>query len=103
VLTPADFGSAATTGEAAARGTLASERFDLVLLDLGLPPGGPASLQGGGAVDGLSVLRELRELRARQDNTPVNVLTGRDAAGDRVKGLDRGPTTASSSLSKPRS
>ena len=73
---------------AAAQATLASERFDLVLLDLGLPAGrGPT---GGGAIapaDGLSVLRELR---ARNDDTPVIVLTARDGPGDRVLGLDGG-------------
>jgi two-component system, OmpR family, response regulator QseB len=69
---------------AAARATLASERFDLVLLDLGLPAGGPATAP---PADGLSVLRELRQ---RRDATPVIVLTARDAAGDRVKGLDSG-------------
>jgi two-component system OmpR family response regulator/two-component system response regulator QseB len=72
---------------AAARTTLASERFDLVLLDLGLPPGGPSAAAHAGAADGLSVLRELR---ARHDATPVIVLTARDAAGDRVRGLDSG-------------
>ncbi|HEY2928020.1 response regulator transcription factor [Piscinibacter sp.] len=61
---------------AAAQSTLASERFDLVLLDLGLPQG-----------DGLDVLRALR---ARQDATPVIVLTARDSLGDRVAGLDAG-------------
>ena len=71
---------------AAARGTLASERFDLVLLDLGLPAGGGVAAAAGPA-DGLGVLRELRE---RRDTTPVIVLTARDAAGDRVKGLDTG-------------
>ena len=60
----------------AAEGTLASERFDLVLLDLGLPGG-----------DGLDVLRALR---ARHDATPVIVLTARDGRGDRVAGLDAG-------------
>lgn len=60
----------------AAAGTLASERFDLVLLDLGL-----------GQADGLDVLRALR---ARDDATPVIVLTARDARGDRVAGLDAG-------------
>jgi len=60
----------------AADGTLASERFDLVLLDLGLPGG-----------DGLDVLRALR---ARHDATPVIVLTARDGRGDRVAGLDAG-------------
>ncbi|MEO8525726.1 MAG: response regulator [Caldimonas sp.] len=67
---------------AAADGTLASERFDLVLLDLGLPPG-----PGAGLVDGLAVLRAAR---ARHDATPVIVLTARDARGDRVAGLDAG-------------
>jgi two-component system, OmpR family, response regulator QseB len=70
---------------AAARATLASERFDLVLLDLGLPPGGGSG--AGEHADGLAVLRELRE---RGDATPVIVLTARDAPGDRVKGLDTG-------------
>jgi two-component system OmpR family response regulator/two-component system response regulator QseB len=69
---------------AAARATLASERFDLVLLDRGLPEGGSASTE---SIDGLQVLRELRE---RHDATPVIVLTARDAAGDRVRGLDSG-------------
>jgi DNA-binding response OmpR family regulator len=61
---------------AAAEGTLASERFDLVLLDLGLPQG-----------NGLDVLRGLR---GRGDATPVIVLTARDGPGDRVAGLDAG-------------
>ena len=60
----------------AAQGALATERFDLVLLDLGLPGG-----------DGLQVLRTLR---ARRDDTPVVVLTARDSTGDRVAGLDAG-------------
>jgi two-component system, OmpR family, response regulator QseB len=68
---------------AAARASLASERFDLVLLDLGLPAGGGRSEPA----DGLTVLRELR---ARRDATPVIVLTARDAPGDRVTGLDSG-------------
>jgi len=69
---------------AAARATLGSERFDLVLLDRGLPGSGAA---GAEPTDGLLLLRELRE---RRDTTPVIVLTARDAAGDRVKGLDSG-------------
>jgi two-component system OmpR family response regulator/two-component system response regulator QseB len=72
---------------AAARATLASERFDLVLLDLGLPSGGAGAMAVAGSADGLTVLRELR---ARADATPVIVLTARDGAGDRVKGLDSG-------------
>jgi two-component system OmpR family response regulator/two-component system response regulator QseB len=60
----------------AARQTLATEAFELVLLDLGLP-----------GLDGLAVLRDLR---ARHDRTPVIVLTARDALADRVAGLDSG-------------
>ena len=70
---------------ASARATLATERFDGVLLDLGLPPGPGA---GGTAEEG--GLAVLRELRSREDPTPVIVLTARDALGDRVKGLDAG-------------
>jgi two-component system OmpR family response regulator len=55
---------------------LHTDRFDLVLLDLGLP-----------RRDGIEVLRRLR---ARGDATPVLVLTARDAVGDRVAGLDAG-------------
>ena len=71
---------------AAAQATLATERFDLVLLDLGLPDSGAAGAParpGGG-------LAVLRGLRARPDATPVIVLTARDAPGDKVAGLDAG-------------
>jgi DNA-binding response OmpR family regulator len=64
----------------AAHAALASERFDLVLLDLGLPD---AERFGSG-------LDVLRALRARHDATPVIVLTARDALGDRIAGLDAG-------------
>ncbi|WP_418320020.1 response regulator [Piscinibacter sakaiensis] len=70
---------------AAGRASLASERFDLVLLDLGLPSGGPTAAASAG--DGLELLAELR---SRRDPTPVIVLTARDAPGDRVRGLDTG-------------
>jgi len=60
----------------AAQSALVAERYDLVLLDLGLPK-----------ADGLSVLRALR---ARRDHVPVLVATARDAVGDRVAGLDAG-------------
>jgi two-component system OmpR family response regulator/two-component system response regulator QseB len=60
----------------AADGTLTTERFDVVLLDLGLP-----------LRDGMDVLRALR---ARGDLTPVIVLTARDELGSRVQGLDAG-------------
>jgi two-component system OmpR family response regulator len=56
--------------------TLASEPYDLVLLDLGLP-----------RRDGLSVLRALR---ARGSAVPVLVATARDAVSDRIAGLDAG-------------
>lgn len=60
----------------AADAALAAERYDLVLLDLGLP-----------RIDGLQVLRRLR---GRRDSVPVLVATARDAVGDRVAGLDAG-------------
>ena len=55
---------------------LRSEHYDLVLLDLGLP-----------RRDGLDVLKAMR---ARKDDTPVLVVTARDAVGDRIAGLDAG-------------
>lgn len=64
----------------AAHSTLASERFDLVLLDIGLPQ---PELHGTG-------LDVLRALRGRRDSTPVILLTARDALSDRVAGLDAG-------------
>jgi DNA-binding response OmpR family regulator len=70
---------------AAAQSTLASERFDLVLLDLGLPPGRGDDVAVPGA--GLAVLRLMR---TGGDDTPVIVLTARDGPGDRVQGLDSG-------------
>ena len=69
-----------------ALGTLASERFDLVLLDLGLP----ASAAPGAETDPGGGLAVLRALRTRQDATPVIVLTARDGPGDKVAGLDAG-------------
>jgi DNA-binding response OmpR family regulator len=60
----------------AADSTLATERFDVVLLDLGLP-----------VRDGMDVLRAMR---ARGDHTPVIILTARDELGSRVRGLDAG-------------
>lgn len=55
---------------------LRSQRYDMVLLDLGLP-----------RRDGIEVLKALR---ARKDNTPVMVVTARDAVQERVAGLDAG-------------
>ncbi len=48
---------------------------DLVVLDLGLP-----------GLDGIDVARELR----RRDDTPILMLTARDAVESRVEGLDSG-------------
>ncbi len=49
---------------------------DAVILDIGLP-----------VIDGLEVCRRLR---AAGDDTPVLMLTARDAINDRVQGLDAG-------------
>ena len=64
------------TGCGAATAALATEPFDLVVLDLGLPDG-----------DGLDLLRRLRR-EGRE--LPVLVLTARDTVDDRVRGLDGG-------------
>jgi two-component system copper resistance phosphate regulon response regulator CusR len=55
---------------------LDAERFDLFLLDWMLP-----------ALSGLDVLRRMR---ARQDATPVIMLTARDAVADRTAALNAG-------------
>ena len=50
--------------------------YDLIILDLMLP-----------VIDGLTVCRELRR---RDDRTPILILTARDDIDDRVNGLDAG-------------
>ena len=65
----------AATGPAA-DAILATNEFDLVVLDLGLP-----------GLDGFEVLKRLRD---RRNRVPVLILTARDAVADRVKGLDLG-------------
>ena len=60
----------------AAETALRAERYDCVLLDLGLP-----------RKAGLDVLRGQR---TRGNDTPVVILTARDAVADRVAGLDAG-------------
>ncbi|HXZ53042.1 MAG TPA: response regulator transcription factor [Burkholderiales bacterium] len=67
-----------------ANSALASDSYDLVVLDLALP-----------GMDGLRVLRRLRDRRSR---IPVLVLSARDALEDRVAGLDEG---ADDYLTKP--
>ena len=62
----------------------AVESFDIILLDLVLPK-----------IDGLEVARQLRR---REQETPVLMLTARDALQDIVRGLDAG---ADDYLTKP--
>jgi two-component system OmpR family response regulator len=66
-------------GEAAVAAA-SQERFDLVILDIGLPQ-----------MDGFEVLRRLRAKQSDNGGpVPVLVLTARDAIEDRVRGLDLG-------------
>jgi DNA-binding response OmpR family regulator len=68
---------------------LESQRFDGVVLDLGLPP------TNGIDMDGIQVLRTIRQ---RLSNLPVLILTARDDIDDRVQGLNAG---ADDYLTKP--
>ncbi len=65
----------AGSGELALRAR-AEEHYDLIILDISLP-----------GIDGFEVLRQLRK---RQDNKSILVLTAHDAESDRVRGLDLG-------------
>lgn len=65
---------AATRAEA--RAMLAADSYDAVILDLGLPDG-----------DGLDLLREWR---GEGRETPVLILSARDAVSDRIQGLNLG-------------
>jgi len=67
-----------------ARAALATAEFDAIVLDLMLPDG-----------SGLDILRELRR---REDATPVLLLTAKDTVADRIGGLDTG---ADDYLGKP--
>jgi two-component system OmpR family response regulator len=69
---------------ARADAALATDAFDLAILDIGLP-----------VFDGLEVLRRLR---ARRSRLPVLMLSVRDGVEDRVAGLDGG---ADDYLTKP--
>lgn len=68
----------------AADNVVATEDYDIVVLDIGLPE-----------LDGFEVLRRLR---ARRKRVPVLILTARDALQDRIQGLDLG---ADDYLTKP--
>lgn len=72
----------ATLGHAAV--FLETARYDVLILDRGLPDG-----------DGLSLLAQLRALR---QSIPCMILTARDALDDRVNGLETG---ADDYLAKP--
>lgn len=69
---------------AAARDAVAEAPYDVVVLDLGLPDG-----------DGLELLREWRNSGFE---TPILILSARDAVEDRIRGLNLG---ADDYLSKP--
>lgn len=56
--------------------TLQNESYDLVILDLGLP--------------GKSGIHVLDTLRKGGNDTPVLILTARDAISDKIKGFDTG-------------
>ncbi|HEX5126953.1 MAG TPA: response regulator transcription factor [Rhodocyclaceae bacterium] len=75
-----DHAASGTEADAA----LATQAYDLVVLDLTLPK--------------LSGIEVLLRLRARKAAVPVLVLTARDAVEDRVRGLDAG---ADDYLTKP--
>jgi two-component system, OmpR family, response regulator QseB len=64
------------TNTAAGSAALDAEPYELLLLDLGLP-----------GTDGLTLLKALR---GRGQDTPVLIITARDAVADRVAGLDAG-------------
>jgi two-component system response regulator TctD len=69
--------AADTVGSVAdANHVLATMRYAVIVLDLGLPGN-----------DGLTLLRDLRR---RNDSTPVLILTARDGVNDRVAGLREG-------------
>ncbi len=73
----------ATTGSEALE-TAKTQRFDLILLDIGLPD-----------FDGREVCRLLRRIGLK---TPIIMLTGADSEGDTILGLDTG---ANDYITKP--
>ena len=83
-LRQSDFAVDCASDGAQADHMLASQHYDLLILDLGLPK-----------LNGFEVLQRLRR---RGATVPALVLTARDAVADRVKGLDLG---ADDYLTKP--
>lgn len=83
-LTQAGYQTEWINDGASALRAVRNDRFDVMVLDLGLPN-----------VDGLEILREMR---ANSDPTPVLILTARDALESRIAGLDGG---ADDYLTKP--
>src|ERR1700682_5735740 len=75
--------SVALDGAGALR-AVASESFDLLILDIGLPE-----------IDGFDVIRRMRD---KGESVPILVLSARDEPKDRVRGLDLG---ADDYLAKP--
>jgi len=75
-LTAAGFVVDVLATAAQATAALQASRFEIVVLDLGLPD-----------ADGLEVLGEMRR---RRDATPVLILTARGSLKDRVTGLGEG-------------
>jgi two-component system response regulator QseB len=75
-LQQAGFTVDAAVDGVAAEAALRAARFDLLLLDLGLPK-----------KNGLAVLKSLRQ---RGDSTPVIILTARDEVASRIEGLNAG-------------
>ena len=75
-LLNAGFAADVVTDAGAARSALQAERFDLAVVDIGLP-----------REDGLQLLRSLR---VRRQALPVMMLTARDHVSDRVAALDLG-------------
>ncbi len=83
-LTQAGYALDLVTDGASALAALDAQRYDLVLLDIGLP-----------RLDGFEVLRAAR---AGRHTVPMLIMTARDALEDRVRGLNLG---ADDYLTKP--
>jgi len=83
-LTEAGFAVDRVASAEQAEAALATEEFDLAVVDIGLPK-----------VDGLTLVRRLRRAGSR---LPVLILTARDGLADRVDALDLG---ADDYLTKP--